>query len=29
MTSFKPHENRWLEHRIVRFIKENIEIDIA
>jgi hypothetical protein len=29
MTSFKPHENRWLEHRIARFIKENIKLDIA
>lgn len=28
MTSFKPNENRWLEHRIARFIKENIQIDI-
>ena len=27
MTSFKPNENRWLEHRIARFIKENIQID--
>ncbi|WP_439131853.1 YheT family hydrolase [Polaribacter sp.] len=27
MTSFKPDENRWLEHRIARFIKENIKID--
>lgn len=27
MTSFKPHENKWLEYRIVRFIKENIQID--
>lgn len=29
MTSFKPQENRWLEHRITRFIKENIGIEIA
>jgi predicted alpha/beta-fold hydrolase len=29
MTSFKPAENRWLEHRIARFIKENIGIAIA
>ena len=28
MTSFKPEENRWLEHRIARFIKENIQIEI-
>ena len=28
MTSFKPSENRWLEHRIERFIKQNIKIDI-
>ena len=28
MTSFKPIENRWLEYRIARFIKENIQIDI-
>ena len=28
MTSFKPAENRWLEHRIERFIKQNIKIDI-
>lgn len=28
MTSFKPNENRWLEHRIARFIKEKIQIDI-
>ena len=28
MTSFKPQENTWLEHRISRFIKENIEIDL-
>ncbi|MGJ8745032.1 YheT family hydrolase [Polaribacter sp.] len=28
MTSFKPQENKWLEHRVVRFIKENIQIDI-
>lgn len=28
MTSFKPHENKWLEHRIYRFIKENIQIVI-
>tara|TARA_R110002126_G_scaffold289578_3_gene444822 strand:- start:21984 stop:22964 length:981 start_codon:yes stop_codon:yes gene_type:complete len=28
MTSFKPDENRWLEYRIARFIKENIQIDI-
>ncbi len=27
MSSFKPDENRWLEHRIARFIKENIKID--
>ena len=28
MSSFKPQENSWLEHRIERFIKENIQIDI-
>jgi predicted alpha/beta-fold hydrolase len=28
MTSFKPSENTWLEHRIARFIKENIHIDL-
>ncbi|MCI2228407.1 alpha/beta fold hydrolase [Polaribacter sp. MSW13] len=28
MSSFKPTENRWLEQRIYRFIKENIKIDI-
>ena len=28
MNSFKPKENMWLEYRIERFIKENIEIDI-
>ncbi|MBT4412472.1 MAG: alpha/beta fold hydrolase [Polaribacter sp.] len=28
MTSFKPEENKWLEFRIERFIKENIELDI-
>jgi predicted alpha/beta-fold hydrolase len=28
MSSFKPSENRWLEHRISTFIKENILIDI-
>ena len=28
MSSFKPKENMWLEHRIVRFINENIQIDI-
>ena len=28
MSSFKPQENKWVEHRITRFIKENIEIDI-
>ena len=28
MSSFKPQENRWIEHRITRFIKENIQIDI-
>jgi hypothetical protein len=28
MTSFKPIENRWLEHRIARFIIENIQLDI-
>lgn len=27
MTSFKPNENRWLEHRIARFIKENIQLN--
>lgn len=27
MHSFKPKENTWLEHRIERFIKENIQID--
>ena len=26
MTSFKPKENRWLEHRMERFIKEIIQI---
>ncbi len=29
MTSFNPQENKWLEYRIARFIKENIDIDIA
>jgi predicted alpha/beta-fold hydrolase len=29
MTSFKPKENTWLEHRIERFIKENIKINLA
>lgn len=29
MTSFKPKENNWLEQRIARFIKENIQIDMA
>ncbi|PQJ80854.1 YheT family hydrolase [Polaribacter porphyrae] len=29
MTSFKPKENTWLEHRIERFIKENIQIDFS
>ncbi|MEE9409064.1 MAG: alpha/beta fold hydrolase [Polaribacter sp.] len=28
MSSFKPSENRWLENRIARFIKENIQIAI-
>ncbi|SDS05990.1 hypothetical protein SAMN05216503_1849 [Polaribacter sp. KT25b] len=28
MTSFKPNENKWLEFRIERFIKENIQLDI-
>ena len=28
MTSFKPNENTWLEQRIARFIKENIQLDI-
>ena len=28
MTSFKPTENTWLEHRIARFIKENIQINM-
>jgi predicted alpha/beta-fold hydrolase len=28
MSSFKPKENKWLEFRIARFIKENIQIDI-
>ena len=28
MSSFKPSENIWLEKRIARFIKENINIDI-
>jgi predicted alpha/beta-fold hydrolase len=28
MSSFKPSENRWLENRILTFIKENIQIDI-
>jgi predicted alpha/beta-fold hydrolase len=28
MTSFKPIENRWLEYRISKFIKENIQIEI-
>ena len=28
MSSFKPQENRWVENRISRFIKENIELDI-
>ena len=28
MSSFKPSENRWLEHRIARFIEENIQITI-
>jgi predicted alpha/beta-fold hydrolase len=27
MTSFKPNENKWLEFRIERFIKENIQIE--
>jgi predicted alpha/beta-fold hydrolase len=27
MSSFKPEENRWLEHRIARFIKDNIKIE--
>jgi hypothetical protein len=29
MTSFKPEENNWLEHRIERFIRENIQINLA
>lgn len=28
MTSFNPKENTWLEHRIARFIEENIQLDI-
>jgi predicted alpha/beta-fold hydrolase len=28
ITSFKPDENKWLEFRIERFIKENIQLDI-
>lgn len=28
MTSFKPQDNTWLEYRIERFIRENIQIDI-
>ena len=28
MTSFKQHENRWLEKRISRFIEENVQINI-
>ena len=28
MTSFKPTENTWLEHRIARFIRENIQINL-
>ena len=28
MNSFKPKENTWLEHRIERFIRENIQLDI-
>lgn len=28
ITNFKQHESRWLEKRISRFIKENIQIDI-
>ncbi len=28
MTSFIPKENRWLEHRIAKFIKVNIDIDM-
>jgi predicted alpha/beta-fold hydrolase len=28
MTSFKPKENTWLELRIERFIRENIQVDI-
>lgn len=28
MSSFKPKENTWLEERIARFIKENIQIPI-
>jgi len=28
MSSFKPKENTWLEKRIARFIKENIQIPI-
>ncbi|MFT6749048.1 MAG: putative alpha/beta-fold hydrolase, partial [Flavobacterium sp.] len=28
MTSFKPKENTWLEFRIERFIRENIQVDI-
>ncbi|NVK51437.1 MAG: alpha/beta fold hydrolase [Flavobacteriaceae bacterium] len=29
LTSFKQNENRWLENRIYRFIKENIQIHIT
>lgn len=28
ISTFKPHESRWLEKRISRFIKENIQIKI-
>lgn len=28
MSSFKPQDNIWLEHRIARFIKENIQIEM-
>ena len=29
MSSFKPQENKWLEERIERFIKQNIQIDFG
>ena len=28
ISTFKQHESRWLENRICRFIKENIQIDV-